>query len=135
MKGTTAPMNVSETVLQALKRNQQILVIVPGSVHAARGVLEQAEHAAGLEGLPLTTRKANGALELERPDGAGRARFMSVRQAGSYGGLRGLSLDLVLHPEQKLLPEILPTLAVRRGLAVNYFSDEAAGPALADAMG
>lgn len=126
MRGdTVAALDVSEHALQGLKQNRQILVIVPGTVFAALGTLEQLQAYALAEGIPVTVRKSNGNLQVRRADTDGSVRVLTERQI-SYGQLRGLSLDLVMHGDDKLLPEILPALIVRQGIAVNYMSGAAA---------
>lgn len=130
MKGLTMQlvMDVPQQALQSLQRGQQSLVIVNDTHAGARRLLSDLGALAGAARLEHQTHTAAGRLQLR--SGAGTVHVVSLRQATTHGALRGMLLDLVLHPDDKLLPEILPTICTRiNGLAVNYVTGTAAGPA------
>lgn len=125
-------LNLPETILQALQRNQQALVIVPTPARNARSAVADLAELPAAEALDLRVRDTRGILEVSPYAGRGRARFLTEQQI-SLGAQRGLSVDLLLFANDKHLPELLPCLLVRRGLAVNYHTGEALGPAVTDA--
>lgn len=133
MKGakltSTTVLDIPETTIEALQRNKQILIITAGAMPGARQLLDELAHRATDAGLDFEQIRSAGRLQLRVRYAGGSVRVQTHRQAALYAGLRGLSLDLVLHGDDVLLPEILPALLSRQGLAVNYLTGAVAGPA------
>lgn len=124
-------VDVTEAALAGLQRNQSVLVITDGPARLGRQQLDELAEAAKAAGVPCRLQVSTGRLCLSRTDGPGRVDFMSARQAGSYGGLRGQNAHLVLHAGPALLPDILPCLLTVNGVAVDYTSGTVAGPGAA----
>lgn len=131
MKGLTMQlvMDVPQQALQSLQRGQQSLVIVNDTYAGARRMLKDLGALADAAGLETEAHTTLNSLQLRVRHGGGSVRIVSLRQATTHGALRGMSVDLVLHPDDALLPEIIPTLLTRQGLAVNYVTGTGAGPA------
>lgn len=131
MKGTTlntAVLDIPEVTITALQRKQQILVITETKTEGALQLLAEIEILAREAGLDHEITRSRGLQRLRVRECGGSVQILTRRQATQYGALRGQSADLVLYGDDELLPEILPVLLVRRGLAVNYLDGSTIHP-------